>query len=102
MRPALMSAGTSAASAGESLNSATQLRLTGATPEAIAGHRGWKSAAALQACQGSWETRLRQLSGKVQQIGQNLNDTVDGYDRAEAQAVADIQQMAAGLDTAKR
>lgn len=98
IRPALVSAGTSAASAGDSLNSATQIRLTGATPEAIAGHRGWESAAALQTCVDAWETRLRQLTGKVRQIGQNLDDTVDGYDRAEAQAVADIQTVAAGLD----
>lgn len=101
MRPALVSAGTSAASASDRLSSVTQVRLTGATPEAIAGQRGWASAAALQACLDEWETRLRQLSAEVQRIGQNLNDTVDGYDQAEAQSVAEIQKMAAGLDGQK-
>lgn len=101
IRPALVSAGTSAASASDSLNSAAQVKLTGATPEAIAGHRDWKSGVALQACLDAWETRLGQLSGEVRQIGQNLDDTVDGYDKAEVQAVADIQQMAVGLDAAK-
>lgn len=100
-RPALISAGTSAEAASDSLNSATQVKLTGATPEAIAGHRGWQSSPALQACLDAWETRLRQLSAEIQQISQNLNATVDGYDKAEAQAVADIRQVAVGLNGTK-
>ena len=98
VRSALASAGTSAQGASDNVDSAAQARLTDATPEVIAGHRGWQSSAALQVCLDAWETRLRQISAEVQQISQNLNATVDGYDRAEAQALADIQRMAAGLN----
>ena len=97
-RAALASAGAAAKTASGNVNSAAQARLTGATPQVIAGHPGWQASAALGACLQAWETRLRQLSAEVGQISQNLNATVDGYARAEAQAVADIQRAAAGLD----
>lgn len=100
-RPALISASTSAEAASDRIRSSSQVKLTGATPEAIAGHRDWQSGPALQACLDAWETRLRQLSAEVQQISQNLNATADGYDKAEAQAVSDIQQVAAGLNGTK-
>ena len=97
-RPALLSAGSAADTASGNVSSSVQLRLTGATPEAISAHPGWRSSAALHACLNAWETRLRQLAAEVQQISQNLNATVDGYDQAEARALASIQRPAEGLN----
>lgn len=97
-RSALLSAGSSAESASASVGSASQSRLTGATAEVIAAHRGWESARALRQCQEAWEERLHQLSAEIQRIGQGLNDTVGGYDQAEAQTLADIQKMVSGLN----
>jgi hypothetical protein len=97
-RPALVSAGAAAETASGNVGKSAQLRLTGATPEVISTHPGWQSSATLRVCLDAWEIRFRQLANEIQQISQNLNDTVDGYDKAEAQTLANIQQAAAGLD----
>jgi hypothetical protein len=74
-------------------------KLLGATPQAIAAHPGWQASQALEACLNAWERRLRTLTGHVQQISQGLNATIGGYSAAEARAIAEIQNAAAGLAT---
>lgn len=94
----MRSAGASAGQASGKVTASAQVALSGASPEAIAAHPGWKSSGALRACLDAWETRLKQLSAEIRQISQNLDATVDGYDKAEAQTLADISRAAAGLD----
>jgi hypothetical protein len=95
--PTLRKAGRGANNVSGNVSSSSG-KLTGATPDAVSAHQGWASAGALQQCLTTWEDRLRVLATEVQQIGADLQQSADHYERADERVVELLGRFAHELN----
>lgn len=95
--PTLRKAGAGAENVSGNVSSSSG-KLKGATPDAISAHHGWACSGALQQCLSTWEERLPALAKEVQQIGTDLRQSADHYERADQRVVELLGQFARELD----
>lgn len=72
-------------------------RVRSSSSEIVSEHRGWSSAAALEACVIAWQKRLVVLSDRVDQIVRILGRTADNYEGADAAVEDLVKQVATEL-----
>ncbi|WP_406478223.1 WXG100 family type VII secretion target [Streptomyces platensis] len=51
----------------------------------------WKSGNAVQSCHTAWQNHMIELAKKMGELGQRLQDSADGYDAADQEAVARLR-----------
>ncbi|MGY5131438.1 type VII secretion target [Streptomyces nigrescens] len=51
----------------------------------------WKSGNAVESCRTVWQDHMIELAKKMGELGQRLQDSADGYDAADQEAVARLR-----------
>ncbi|MFE7781398.1 WXG100 family type VII secretion target [Streptomyces nigrescens] len=51
----------------------------------------WKSGNAVESCRTAWQDHMIELAKKMGELGQRLQDSADGYDAADQEAVARLR-----------
>ncbi|WP_157880050.1 type VII secretion target [Streptomyces natalensis] len=51
----------------------------------------WKSGNAVTSCRTAWEDHMVELAKKMGELGQKLQDSADGYDAADQEAVSRLR-----------
>ncbi|MCL7495680.1 type VII secretion target [Streptomyces sp. MCA2] len=51
----------------------------------------WKSGNAVMSCRTAWQDHMIELVKKMGELGQRLQDSADGYDAADQEAVARLR-----------
>ncbi|MEU5212543.1 type VII secretion target [Streptomyces sp. NPDC020742] len=78
----------------KALSRDTQRRLGHAlddTHEVFYEHMYWECGDTLEACRQTWQDHMIQLARKMGDLGQRLQDSADGYDAADQEAVARLR-----------
>ncbi|MEU8780731.1 type VII secretion target [Streptomyces sp. NPDC048637] len=51
----------------------------------------WKSGNAVESCRTAWQDHMIELAKRMGELGQRLQDSADGYDAADQEAVARLR-----------
>ncbi|WP_377271315.1 type VII secretion target [Peterkaempfera sp. SMS 1(5)a] len=65
---------------------------------AAASHGGWESAGAVAACAQAWQDHMNAVVQQLHTYADQLNDSADSYDSADAEATRRLQQALTDLN----
>ncbi|MCZ1008615.1 WXG100 family type VII secretion target [Streptomyces lydicus] len=78
----------------KALSSDTQRRLShvlDSSQEVYYDAMFWKSGNAVMSCRNAWQDHMVDLAKRMGELGQRLQDSADGYDAADQEAVARLR-----------